>query len=126
MRIRWIVSALSLLIVTALYAHDPQSITIKAAQKKQPPVVFPHGKHSATLVKQCDTCHHTQKGLTGKTATATNVVKCTVCHLDPKKPAIPGMREMSLTKNPFHIRCLGCHKAEKKGPAACTGCHKKA
>jgi hypothetical protein len=129
MRIRWIVSVLTILIATALFAHDPQTITIKAAQKKQPPVVFAHGKHSGTLVKQCDTCHHTQKGLTEKTATATSVVKCTVCHLDPKKPNIPSMREMSLTKNPFHIRCIGCHKtttAAKKGPTVCTGCHKKA
>jgi hypothetical protein len=97
------VTVLAIVIATSLYAHNPETLIIKAAQKKQPPV----------------------KGLTAEHATATNVIKCTVCHLDPKKPGMPGMREMSLTKNPFHIRCIGCHKEQKKGPVVCTGCHKK-
>jgi hypothetical protein len=119
------VTVLAIVIATSLYAHNPETLIIKAAQKKQPPVTFPHSQHSMKLVKSCDVCHHTQKGLTAEHATATNVIKCTVCHLDPKKPGMPGMREMSLTKNPFHIRCIGCHKEQKKGPVVCTGCHKK-
>lgn len=122
----WTLTATVLLLATSVLAHEgPPSITIKAAQKKQPPVVFPHQKHQHDLVKSCDVCHHTQKGLTPAKATATNVVKCTVCHLDPKKADTPSMREISMTKNPFHIRCIGCHKEQKKGPVVCTGCHKK-
>ena len=100
----------------------PASITIKAAAKKQPAVEFSHEKHATKLVKTCTTCHHTQKGLTADSKT--KVIKCSTCHLDPKGK-IPSMREMSLTKNPFHIACIKCHKLEKKGPVACAGCHVK-
>jgi len=62
--------------------------------------------------------------LTKAQADKVDVKKCSQCHLDPKDKA-PTMREMSLTKNPFHIRCIGCHKAQKKGPIVCTGCHVK-
>lgn len=110
----------------AIAHHGPAIITIKAAANKQPPVVFDHEKHSMTLVRSCDTCHHTQKGLTAEKAKDTKVAKCSTCHLDPKPP-VPSMREMSLTKNPFHnAGCISCHREQKKGPTACTGCHKKA
>lgn len=123
--IRWTAVLLAALLATNLFAHHgPVTVTIKAAAKKQGPVVFSHGKHAATLVKSCDTCHHTQKGL--KTEEGTKVVACTTCHLDPKNATVPGMREMSLAKNPFHVRCISCHKEAKKGPTICTGCHKKA
>ena len=126
MRFRLSAFVLGVLFSTALLAHTgPASITIKAAQKKQPPVVFDHAKHQSKLVKSCDTCHHTQKGLTAEKATANNVVACSKCHLDPKDAKVPSMREMSMTKNPFHIRCISCHKEQKKGPTACTACHKK-
>jgi len=104
--------------------HGPATITINAAAKKQPAVSFSHEKHSMTLVKTCDTCHHTQKGLTAEKAKDTKVVKCSTCHLDPKG-TVPSMREMSLTKNPLHMECITCHKEQKKGPTACTGCHVK-
>ena len=117
------VLVLSLLLAAApaLAHHGPATVTIGAAAKKQPAVPFPHEKH-AKLAKSCDTCHHKQKGLT--TDEGTKVVKCSTCHLDPKDKA-PSMREMSLTKNPFHIRCVACHKEQKKGPTACAGCHVK-
>jgi hypothetical protein len=115
------------LAATFVLAHHNErtgTITIKAAAKKQPPVTFSHDKHSTTLVKTCDTCHHTQQGLTAEKTKDTKVVKCSTCHLDPKGD-VPSMREMSMTKNPFHIRCISCHKEQKKGPVVCTGCHKK-
>ena len=101
--------------------HGPVTLEIKAAAKKQPPVTFSHEKH-AKVAKSCDTCHHTQKGLKSD---AEKVVKCTTCHLDPKKPEMPSMREMSMTKNPFHERCISCHKENKKGPTVCKDCHVK-
>ncbi len=105
--------------------HGPAKVSIAAAAKKQPAVAFDHAKHT-TLAKTCDTCHHTNKGLTADTDK--DVKKCSSCHLNPKDANVPNMAEMSMTKNPFHIRCVGCHKAGvagKKGPAVCKDCHKK-
>lgn len=124
MRIRTTAILIFSLFATSLLAHHgPVTVKIDAAAKKQPAVTFSHEKHAKTLVQSCDTCHHTQKGLTSDEKT--KVVKCTTCHLDPKDAKIPSMREMSLTKNPFHIACINCHKEQKKGPTACTACHKK-
>ena len=120
-----VLAAVILLMVgvnVAFAHHGPATVTIKAAAAKQAPVVFPHAKHSDTLVKTCDTCHHTNKGLTKKTDT--KVQKCYACHLDPKDKA-PSMREASLQKNPVHKLCITCHKAQKKGPTTCTVCHTK-
>jgi len=112
---------LSCIITVAVFAHHgPVTLKIDAAASKQPPVLFAHEKH-AKMAKSCDTCHHTQKGLKSDTE---KVVKCSTCHLNPKDKA-PSMREASLTKNPFHTRCVACHKERKKGPVACTGCHVK-
>ncbi len=101
----------------------PKTVKIGEAAKKQPAVTFDHEKHATKLVKSCDVCHHKEKGLTA--ASEKKPEKCSACHLDPKDPKVPNMREMSLTKNPFHEKCLACHKAEKKGPTTCTQCHKK-
>lgn len=109
-------------LATVVLAAVPDKITISAASAKQPPVPFDHAKHT-TRAKTCETCHHNHKGLT-KDAKV-EVKKCTSCHLDTKGNVMPSAREMSMTKNPFHIRCAGCHKAEKKGPVVCTGCHVK-
>lgn len=118
------VTVASVILLTTALAfghHGPGTVNLDAAAKKQPAVPFSHEKHTK-LVNTCDTCHHTQKGL--ETDSGTKVIKCTTCHLDPKGK-VPSMREMSLTKNPFHTRCIECHKQQKKGPTACTGCHIK-
>ena len=110
------------------FAHYPGTVNIDQAKSKQPSVTFNHAKHGDGLAKSCDTCHHNNKGLTKADADKVDVKKCASCHLNPKDAKIPSMREASLTKNPMHIRCIGCHKsttAAKKGPVACTGCHKK-
>jgi hypothetical protein len=111
-------------VVPANAHHGPAKTVINAAAKKQPGVPFDHKKHSETLVKTCDTCHHTNKGMTNANATGVKVAKCTTCHLDPKGK-VPSMRDMSLTANPFHKNCIGCHKTQKKGPTVCKDCHKK-
>jgi len=115
--------ALVFVLATLAFAAVPDKVTIGAAKAKQPAVTFDHAKHATQLVKTCETCHHNHKGLTKDTKT--EVKKCTACHLDTKGDVMPSAREMSMTKNPFHIRCAGCHKTEKKGPVVCTGCHKK-
>jgi hypothetical protein len=102
--------------------HGPDSVVIDAAAAKKGPVTFPHKEH-VERVESCDTCHHTSPGLTA--AADTEVQKCSACHLDPEKAETPGMREMSMKKNPFHMVCIDCHKAETKGPTKCDDCHKK-
>ncbi|MHB0968966.1 MAG: cytochrome c3 family protein [Thermoanaerobaculia bacterium] len=125
MKKTFFVTAIVLCLVASVgfAAGVPTDVTIKAAAAKQPAVNFPHAKHVAT-VKTCDTCHHTDKGLTA--AKAAEVKPCMSCHLDPKNGE-PSAREMSMTKNPFHMMCVKCHKAEteKKGPTVCKDCHKK-
>ena len=121
---RKLIAVLFAFIATVAFAVTvPEKVTISGAASKQPAVTFDHAKHATTLVKTCETCHHNQKGLTKDTKG--EVKKCTSCHLDTKGNVMPSAREMSMTKNPFHIRCAGCHKTEKKGPVACTGCHVK-
>lgn len=111
-----------LLVAAALAHHGPKTITIDAAADKQPGVTFDHHAHSTSLVDSCDTCHHTQKGLTA--SSDANVKKCSGCHLDPKG-AVPSMRAASLKDNPFHVRCISCHKETKQGPTTCKQCHVK-
>jgi hypothetical protein len=106
-------------------AHYPTTVNIDQAKKIQPSVTFNHAKHGDGLAKSCDTCHHNNKGLTKADADKVDVKKCAACHLDPKDAKMPSMRQASMTKNPMHIRCIGCHKENKKGPVACTACHKK-
>jgi hypothetical protein len=125
MKLKFAITLLTLFVTTAAFGHYPGKIKIDAAQKKQPAVAFDHATHGDKRAKDCGTCHHTQKTLTKALVDKMDVKKCQECHLDPKDPKIPSMREMSLTKNPMHIRCISCHKEQKKGPVVCTGCHKK-
>lgn len=108
-------------------AHYPEKLKIDEAAKKQPAVTFDHAKHGDKLAKNCGVCHHTQKDITKAIAVENkvDVKKCSTCHLNPAKADIPSMHEMSMTKNPMHIRCIGCHKEEKKGPTVCNQCHVK-
>lgn len=114
--------SISLAAMVAFAHHGPTQTVLDAAAKKQPPVPFNHGKHATELVKLCDTCHHTNEGMTDQSDA--KVQKCSACHLDPKGD-VPSMREMSLTKNPFHNPCINCHKEQKKGPTVCKDCHVK-
>jgi len=114
----------------AMAAAPPDEVTLDDCQSKQAAVKFPHKAHIA--VTDCVTCHHTQAGLTAETATATEVQKCGSCHTKPEKAETPKCAEMSLTKNPFHIACINCHKeqvkkdAATKAPTKCQDCHPKA
>lgn len=116
----WALAVGILGVVAAAAVQVPENVTLDKAKNKQAPVVMPHKAHADKYA--CDTCHHTQKGLT---AEAAEVKPCSSCHLDPEKPETPSMREMSLSKNPFHKLCIDCHKKEAKGPSKCAECHKK-
>ncbi len=103
----------------------PEKITINECATKKPAVLFPHKAHWA--ITSCKTCHHTQPDLT-PTSTV-EVQACATCHHNPEKADTPDCTQMSMTKNPYHMVCLTCHKETKakdantKAPTACTGCH---
>lgn len=109
-------------------ATIPKEITIDDCQSKQPAVKFAHEAH--TTKTDCATCHHTQKDLTAEKASEAKT--CDGCHNAPEKAETPKCSEMSLTKNPYHIACINCHKeelkknAEAKAPTKCADCHVKA
>lgn len=100
--------------------HGPDSVVLDKAADKKGPVEFPHAAH-LEVVEACDTCHHTDEGLTADSDAG--VQPCSACHLDPEDPATPSSREMSPKKNPYHISCTGCHKDEGAGPTTCKDCH---
>jgi hypothetical protein len=117
-------------VAVAVAATIPEEVTIADCQSKQAAVEFPHKAH--TDKAECVKCHHTQTGLTEATVASTEVQKCGSCHTAPEKAETPKCSEMSLTKNPYHIGCINCHKeelkknAEAKAPTKCTDCHPKA
>jgi len=95
-------------------------IKIDYLQRKKPPVIFQHGKHSVDYEISCDECHHK------------NMAKmaCSTCHL-PREDSEVGedliapkalYNEKGL-KNIFHDLCKGCHKNNYRGPTKCTACH---
>ena len=75
-------------------------------------VAFSHKAH-ADKIGKCAECHH--KDAAGKEA------KCSSCHLKGK-----GEGKKVELKEAMHKNCKDCHKAGKKGPEKCEGCHVKA
>ena len=105
--------------------QSPAKITLDQAVKKQPAVTFDHAAHQK--LTKCETCHHTQKGLTDKSTD--EVATCASCHTTPEKATTSKISEMSPTKNPYHIACVKCHKdmakEHPKAPTKCVQCHVK-
>lgn len=97
----------------------PKTVTIKACQKKKPPVAFPHDKHVSQKI-DCKSCHHKDKD-PKKSATGCSTAGCHAGKAEGKRP---GCEEMG-SKNPFHGKCISCHKEKGKGPKGCADCHKK-
>jgi RNA polymerase subunit RPABC4/transcription elongation factor Spt4 len=129
--LRSALSVLTLTAATALFAvtakDAPEKITIQDCQSKKPAVVFPHAAHFE--VTECSHCHHTQADL--KKGGTMEVQACRTCHVTPEKAETPICSQMSMTKNPFHMVCITCHKeqvaknASSKAPTKCDGCHVK-
>lgn len=99
----------------------PVDITIDDCVAKKSAVAFPHELHFEKY--ECSTCHHTQENLTKDTADQAK--PCSECHMEPEKASTPICSQMSPKKNPFHIKCVSCHKEEKAGPTKCNDCHPK-
>lgn len=117
------------------YAQDiPETLVIDACAVDKAPVEFPHKAHFE--ITDCVTCHHEAEGLTLETAATIEVAKCASCHLEPEDAETPLCTEKGSKTNPYHITCMGCHKAMKKeakaagtefsAPTKCTACHPKA
>jgi hypothetical protein len=115
-------------IIAATAAEAPENVVIDDCVNKKAAVEFPHKAHMEQV--ECVTCHHTQEGLTADSDM--EVEACGTCHNEPEDAETPVCSQMSLSKNPFHITCVGCHKeklAEDEtfaGPTKCDGCHPKA
>ncbi len=92
----------------------PKTVTLKACQKAKSPVEFPHEKHVKDYKVECKSCHHAKAEAQG----------CAGCHQGKAEGKKPGCQEMSMTKNPYHITCINCHKSKGKGPKSCKECHK--
>lgn len=97
----------------------PVEMTLKTAKGKKP-ATFPHKKHQDML--KCGDCHHT-KTADGKKGpyVAGKEGKCESCH-DGKSIA---NKKVANYMKAAHENCKGCHKAQKKGPTKCAGCHPK-
>lgn len=109
----------------AMADNGPADMTLQAtvdAAKKPKPAIFPHKKHQDSGL-ECGACHH-GKGADGKQtpyAAGMKIEKCETCH---NKAAGMG-KKLSTFKDVAHTNCKGCHKAQKKGPTKCAGCHPK-
>ncbi len=91
-------------------AAAPEVAKLDKCQKRKPPVVFPHKKHTEMKI-DCKVCHHKYEGK-GEPRS------CFTCHKCEKG-------EAPSAKKAFHKNCIKCHKKEKKGPRKCAQCHKK-
>lgn len=96
--------------------------------KGKKPALFSHAKHTA-LGLDCATCHHDAKHQPLNEAAIggvknTESLQCATCH-NAKFANAKLQKPMDV----FHARCKTCHTAGvngKKGPTACTACHKGA
>jgi hypothetical protein len=115
--------------------------TLASAQAPKPPgvvvmkgapngdVTFDHPAHVKAVANKCDTCHHASKPEKPAKAAQEN---CTVCHT---KQAVAPMKTklQAAFHNPMAKTgvCVDCHlkavaAGNKKAPAKCADCHKKA
>ena len=104
----------SLVGVAAVFAAGPPTtdVVIDACKTKMSAVTFPHPKHAGEMKIACTTCHHS------------GLKACKDCHGKTPAAGAASCTEMAMNKNPFHVRCIGCHKAQGKGPTSCKECHK--
>ena len=94
--------------------------------KGKKPAQFSHAKHTA-LGLECATCHHDAKHQPLNEAAIaglgnTDGLHCATCHNEKFANA-----KLQKPMDVFHARCKTCHTAGlngKKGPTACTACHK--
>lgn len=101
----------------------PDSLAVQASAQ-MPTVMstrFRHDEHNAKakLKKQCAACHHSLQRGKRSVKRAGPLRRCSDCHLVRPEPTSPLPSHMLVS----HAACQGCHKARKKGPLDCEGCH---
>lgn len=84
-------------------------------------VRFRHDEHNAKakIGKRCAVCHHTLERGRRSVKRAGPLRRCSDCHLARPEANSPLPSQMLVS----HATCQGCHKARKKGPLDCAGCH---
>ena len=116
------------LVATNATAEDPKApdtVTIDKCKTKKAAVEYPHKTHVEKLPDmKCESCHH---GADKPTIDQS----CADCHKDKEQKGVGTCLEASSKKNPYHVRCVGCHKETVKakadaptGPTKCKDCHK--
>ena len=102
----------------------PEATVIDDCVAKKAAVKFDHSTHAS--VAECTACHHTNEGLTADSGA--EVQACSDCHNEPAEADTPKCSQMSMSKNHYHINCIGCHKESgaEAAPTKCDGCHPKA
>ncbi|GAB6125324.1 cytochrome c3 family protein [Humidesulfovibrio idahonensis] len=97
-----------------------------ATAPKELAVPFNHNDHNkkAKLTK-CATCHHPLPGMKpakGKKGAQPKGMerRCSDCHHERPAPTDRAASLMVVS----HKVCQDCHKAQKRGPVTCSGCHK--
>ena len=79
----------------------------------------PEYKFKTDKTAPCAGCHHTKS--------ATGVIQlwsCRSCHGYEAPAAGTSVRSKVYADDAFHGNCISCHRAAKKGPVLCSGCHK--
>jgi len=108
------------------------------AKHKKSLCTFTHKKHTTAKPDgygvACGECHHDKDGKPLALKEGDAVQKCFECHNKTEKPKKP--KDMSKDDwkklqveyyyGAIHGNCIGCHKAQKKGPKKCSECHPKA
>jgi cytochrome c553 len=130
---KWLLMLFVASIAIAAYAKERKLITLDQYGTRGV-VYFDHKSHEmlvssdpnwpfkAQRTAACSGCHHStnSKGVT-------QLVACRACHLEegnPKNPKSSSDIVEITTDEAFHRNCIGCHRAEAKGPRLCSGCHK--
>lgn len=129
-------SALFLLLSYAVPAFStetgPEELILKSSTSDtQPPAVFPHKLHQATLA--CGECHHGMAdGKQVPYAEGTEIQKCESCHnSDVLGGRKAGKLDLDEFKGAAHANCQECHKkvakedSAKKNLKSCKTCHQK-
>jgi hypothetical protein len=99
----------------------PQETGASAPEPYRMSVAFSHDGHNKKAkLKNCTVCHHPLPGPKRGQLVKGPERRCSDCHHLRPGPAdfAPSLVTAS------HKMCQGCHKAKKKGPVKCSGCHK--
>jgi len=102
------------------YCMAPKGWVYTSLETNYGDVSWKHDFHALMKDYSCRSCHHNARP--GQTDPAA----CTECHksYNEKQPE-DSENKASSAMQAYHNKCIGCHKAVKKGPMHCAECHTK-